>query len=331
MLSSTVNKNKIKPRKFDRLLEKCSGCNVIKSTRRVIFVGSDSPDPLKFKADHFGGMGSGILIKMNGAFFVLTAKHVITNQFGTGFKLGDELPNVSPFWVPMRNKTGDLTQLESYLFPKKIWDISELIQKEVDGVDTTDICLLEMCPPHSNAIPDNFIEIETIKDVQTEENFYPGKFHILAGFPFSGNGFEYETNKPGFTHESTMQRAQYFGQQMIEEGCITHQDLKKPITHNEVTGISGGAVTDVQFKANAVKLCGMIVSSSGGTTRYIPSYVFIDALLNYQNANSYIVDPMAVDIWEINDNPELLKKIMTIYQGHHSTRPMEHITIPDEV
>ncbi len=98
---------------------------------------------------------------------------------------------------------------------------------------------------------------------------------------------------------------------MDAEGCINHHEQDRPTSLPNMAGISGGAVTGIHVKANQVKLSGVVVSSSGGISRFIPSYVFINALLNYRQAKSYIVDPYAIDFMEAIDNPELVQDLMS--------------------
>ncbi len=301
---------KVRPRKFDKAVKKSADSNTIKSTRRVFFVSSDNPEPLSFRADHFGGMGTGTLIKIEETYFLLTAKHVIIKSQLPGFKLGDDLHNSSPFWVLSRNRFSDFSKLESYLFPKKIWDIGELIKTEIDGIDTSDICLIELCTPNLYELPDNFIEIHSMSDVDPKGIFSPGKSIHISGYPFIQNGFTYEGNKPGTTHETKVDRGSYLGTYMEDEGCIKHNAQEYSTGLPDLAGISGGAVTGIHAKANQVKLSGMVVSSSGGISRFIPSYVFIDALLNYRQAKYYIVDPRAIDFFEAIGNPELVKDLM---------------------
>jgi len=70
--SQTITINmKVTPKKLSKAIEKSTKSNAVKSTRRLFFVASDDPEPLSFKADHFGGMGTATLIKTDGKYFYL--------------------------------------------------------------------------------------------------------------------------------------------------------------------------------------------------------------------------------------------------------------------
>lgn len=291
---------------YDHAFKISTSSNVIKSTRRIMFISSDDPDPLNFRGDHFGGKGSGVLIKTDGKFFYLTAKHVITNAYEKGFELGDEFPNYSPFWITTRttDKTG--TDLKQFMFPSKIWDIGELINTDIEGTDTSDVCLIELTLGAPDYLPDHYIDINSKDDVSRQDQLWGGKYLFIAGYPFSKNEYEYENVEEGFTHGTLFQRFIYMGVYHDYGPYICHDGLKAKLSHEKVTGMSGGAVVGMYRNADEVKLSGILVSHSGGKSRFIPSYVFIDALLNYTKSKSYIVDPATVPREELLDNSEML-------------------------
>ncbi len=290
----------------DHSFEISTKSNVVKSTRRIMFISSNDSDPLEFKGDHFGGKGSGVLIKIGEKYFYLTAKHVITSAFGKSFKLGDEFPSYSPFWITTKTIDRTYKELEQFMFPSKIWDISDQINSEVNATDTTDICLIEMRLGNPHYLPDHCIEINSKEDVSTIDQFWGGKFLFIVGYPGINNNYKYEDIEDGFTHSTDFRRSVHIGVYHDDMAYIDHNELDQELTHEMVSGMSGGAVLGMYPTIEEIKLSGILVSSSGGISRFIPSYVFIDALLNYNKSKSYIVDPATVPREELSDNPEML-------------------------
>ncbi|BFN12547.1 hypothetical protein MspRI1_05580 [Marinobacter sp. RI1] len=69
--------------------------------------------------------------------------------------------------------------------------------------------------------------------------------------------------------------------------------------------MSGGAVYNVQPKANQVKLAGVPVTAGNNICRFIPSYVFVDAVINYRDSSATIIDPIV-------NNPPTLEDVMKV-------------------
>ncbi len=54
-----------------------------------------------------------------------------------------------------------------------------LINFEIGGIDTTHICLIELCTPNLNVPPDNFIKINAVNDVEPRKVSFPENTSIF--------------------------------------------------------------------------------------------------------------------------------------------------------
>ena len=73
--------------------------------------------------------------------------------------------------------------------------------------------------------------------------------------------------------------------------------------------MSGGAIYNVQPKANQVKLAGIPITAGKNICRFVPSYLFINAIMNYSEANCNIIDPIVT-------NPPSLQDVIQITQNY---------------
>lgn len=73
---------KVNQKKLNKYIEKAATSNVAKSTRRFFFnhLYESMESRGHFHVDQMYGAGSGVLLKINDKYFVLTAKHVIDNN-----------------------------------------------------------------------------------------------------------------------------------------------------------------------------------------------------------------------------------------------------------
>ncbi|BEP96246.1 hypothetical protein GmRootA79_46300 [Acidovorax sp. A79] len=248
-----------------------------------------------FHVDQMYGSGSGVLIRFEGIFFLLTARHVILNN------IPGEFQNESPFWISAKFQ-GQWDSLHSFLFPKFIWNIGELIKDTLDPTDASDVCLVELFHPQQYHQPDHFIEIRDRHSVLTREEHFEGQFLLVSGYPFEQNEFHFDPIGE-YTHSTSLNRHTIPGIFSPEKpfGFISFDAVDADIQHENVTGMSGGVVCNVQPKANQVKLAGIPVSAGDNKCRFIPAYVFIDAILNYKNSSCRVVDPISAAEVNLDD------------------------------
>jgi hypothetical protein len=278
-------------KKLDRIMDKATKSNVAKSTRRFFFnhLSQSMKERGHFHVDQMYGSGSGVVIKFDETYFILTAKHVLDNN------LQGLLQNESPFWLSIKNKP-EWNSLYDFFFPKFQWNIGELIP-EIDGsVDVKDICLIELFHPQEFHMPDHYIEIENISSVLARADFFDGQFLLTTGYPFISNTFSFEPVDDVRTHSTTIERHTIPGifKSSDKLGHISFEATNGEVNHESMNGMSGGAIYNVMPKANQVKLAGIPVSAGDKVCRFIPSYLFIDAILDHKGSSKITLDP-AVD------------------------------------
>ena len=115
-----------------KLLIKAKDSNVGKSTRRIFFnhLYQSVEERGYFHVDLMYGTGSGVLLKFDSRYFLLTAKHVISNNITDGFQ------NESPFWVSTHFKPKWQT-FADFMFPRRIWNISIVLYSSTAAVVIT--------------------------------------------------------------------------------------------------------------------------------------------------------------------------------------------------
>lgn len=285
---------KVTPKNLEKYIKKAAVSNVAKSTRRLFFNHLDESLESRgfFHVDQMWGAGSGILLRFKGDFFLLTAKHVIYNNINSEFQ------NESPFWILVKH-SGGWSSLQDFLFPKKLWDIGELVFSKSDSVNYSDICLIELFHPQKSHMPDNFIEIFDKNSVFTKAGFFDGQFLLATGYPFERNFFDHKSQSEDITHTTRIQRHTIPGIYMTERNgdYISWKMTEGENQHKNVNGMSGGAIYNVQKKANQVKLAGLLVTAGGDKCRFIPSYIFIDAIINFRNSSSKTIDPIVDNLY----------------------------------
>jgi hypothetical protein len=276
------------PSEFKQALENSQRSTAIKATRRILFnhLYETSEERGHFHVDQMFGSGSGILLKQHGTFYVLTANHVANNA--TKY----EFANESPFWVP-RSANQFAKELYDFLMPGQILHIGELIADQGHSIDTSDLILIEMFYPHPKHMPDQYIDLDARPDaLLTAVEFFNGQLLQGAGYPFEGNAFRFHDETPeGFTHSTDVNRYIFDGYCVIEnnEPFISAENLG---TYPNLSGASGGIVTNVQPSGDDVKMAGMLVSAGPTIVRFIPSYLIADALTQKHLARSTKVDPL---------------------------------------
>ncbi|WP_208933797.1 hypothetical protein [Paracidovorax avenae] len=296
--------------KVETYIEKSRFSNVAKSCRRLFFnhLNQSSKDRGYFHVDQMYGSGSGVLIRYKGKYFLLTARHVISNNIPGDFQ------NESPFWITSRFQS-KWNSIHDFLLPRKIWNIGTLIKKNLGAVDSSDVCLIELFPPLPYHQPDNFIDIHNADTVLTENQHFHGQLLLFSGYPFELNEFDF--NQIGdFTHSTISHRYSVVGAFVKEDpwGYASFEKTAGNIQHKNVTGMSGGVVCNIQPKARKVKLAGISVSAGQNICRFIPSYVFINALLNYEKADSRIIDPADTNEVDFKIGMDIIFKYLNEFQ-----------------
>lgn len=283
---------KLKSKKILRYYEKSTKSNTVKSSRRLLFNFQNPENKQLFHSDDMYGGGSSILIKYSNRYFLLTARHVLSNSIDT---LDDrKYQNISPFWVVSHNRSLDNWGFSDFLYPHKYYELKEVISDDHQST-YKDIALIELFPIINNEnIPDNFLDLDKKLEILPKKYFNEGRMLLVSGYPELKNPFEYEDVPTGFTHKTTLNRNILYGFLKNDKfGQFISLDHFKNenYTHKNLNGFSGGIVTDVQSKGNAVRFMGMVISGGGNKIRFIPSWLILNALKNYQDCTSHIIDP----------------------------------------
>ena len=239
-----------------------------------------------FHVDQMFGCGSATLIKYDNKYFLLTAKHVINNNITKPYQ------NESPFWVALNSKS-TWNSLDDFLMPRKAWNIHEVINRNdqcFDSVNIEDICLIELFSPMPNLEPDFFLDFGKYKGIDKSQ-FFNGQLLIANRYPFKRNFFEFESIGD-FTHSTQVQRHSIPGSCIVSDNEIkVYFSTDTDVTHEDVNGMSGGVICNVEQKANQVKYAGMIVSAGNNKCGFIPSYLVYEAVTQYQSCSHEIIDP----------------------------------------
>lgn len=236
------------------------------------------------------GSGSGVLIKYDGIFFLLTARHVLSNNISQGFQ------NESPLWVSL-NSRSNWESLQDFMFPRRIWNISEIIDRDLPGIDTKGVCLIELFPPIPGSDPDHFVEIDNQSTHWLrEDQFSDGQILVVCGYPHRLNEFTYDDPPEGFIRATTVHKQLIPGCLLIQDSgemlisfCITPGD----ITHQYLDGMSGGAVIIVMPEVANAKFAGIALSGGNNICRFCPSHLICTAIMNYRSCSCKIIDPLS--------------------------------------
>lgn len=277
---------------LESLIQNVSESNAAKSARRIFFNSLEESleDRGYFHVDWMYGSGSCVLLRFNNTFFLLTAKHVISNAMPIGIQ------NESPFWVSLQS-TSRWESLLDFLYPRRIWNIGELIELDMPGIDPEDICLIELFPPLPGTFPEHFIDVDTeFTSFLREDLFSNGLLLVACGYPFLLNRFMYDNPPEGFTHTTTVQKQLLTGVLRIQDNgemlisfCLSPTD----ITHQDLDGMSGGPILNVTPDPAEIKLAGIAVQGGNNICRFYPSFAIYSAIVRYQDCSCQIVDPMS--------------------------------------
>jgi hypothetical protein len=179
------------------------------------------------------------------------------------------------------------------IMPAQIIHIGELIADRGHLIDTRDVILIEMFFPNMRYMPDHFIDLDKDPDaLLTAEEFFSGQLLLGVGYPFEHNDFSFhDETSDGFTHSTNVNRHIFDGMCLMEsnEPFMSSEPLKQ--IYSDLSGASGGIVTNVQPTADRVKMAGMLVSAGLTIVRFIPSYLIAEALANKHRARVTRIDP----------------------------------------
>jgi hypothetical protein len=281
----------------------------IKATRRIFFNHLDESVGERgfFYVDQMYGSGSGVLIKHDYTFYLLTADHVIANATSYSFT------NESPFWTPSQADQYP-EELDAFLMPAQIIHIGEASPSRGHCFESQDLVLVELFFPSVKHMPDKFIDLDASPEIlATSDGFYRTQFLLAAGYPFETNHFEFfeEETPGGTTHSTRVNRWIVDGICDFDQGDPIMTRKARGGTFPNLSGASGGIVTNIPAPGDDVKMLGMLVSAGSEIARFIPSYVIAEALSNKAIARVTAVDP-AFD----NPPPLEMRKLFLDLLGH---------------
>lgn len=286
---------------------------ISQSCRRFLHIlqGDDPKGEAGFYVNYMCGAGSGILLRMNKKFYILTASHVVKEYKNTP----ESERNTSPFWFPLINRRG-FSNFYDFLYPYKMYLIGDLIDYEFGWVDVSDVVLIELCDCIAPFFPHGFIDLDADNfddKIILKNQFFEGQFLNCAGFPFEKNDFEYDVaddmKDKGFTHSTKLIRHIDQGFCLFDEQGKPFLALRKYLIENGIVdksflgaeesiddsfsrdGMSGGVVFNIMEDGVEPLWAGMVVSGSSNLLRrFIPAYVMKDAILNHKSAKCIVLD-----------------------------------------
>jgi len=296
---------------FKKAFDNVCISTTIKATRRIFFNYLDKKVEERgfFHVDAMYGAGSGILVKHEHTFYLLTADHVIGNA--TSYKFLNE----SPFWIPSQANCFP-QELDAFLMPARIIHIGDTVPDQGKRYESKDMILIELFFPSVKHMPDHFLDLDANPDLlATREVFFSGQYLVSAGYPFDKNSFEWfdEKRADGMTHSTQVSRLIVDGVCEIDEGEPIVSRRLHSGTFPNLSGASGGIVTNIPEPAKIVKMLGMMVSAGSTIVRFIPSYVIAEALSLKQSAKVTSVDPA------FKGQPILLMRKMFLDLSGHGT------------
>ncbi|MEN8398467.1 hypothetical protein ABFP04_12705 [Acinetobacter towneri] len=162
--------------------------DLAKSTRRIFHIFSDTSvdEGTSFRDIYFTNWGTGILVKDDLKYFLLTARHVMEDYFKHS-----SATNTSPFRVTDRS-TRSFSKVDDFLYPKYFWTIGDIIE-EHEYYDFKDAILVELFHPVPGQVVDHFIDINTVKPLEIDE-FKDGMVAVDFGYSIQSNPYFYDSD-----------------------------------------------------------------------------------------------------------------------------------------
>lgn len=285
--------------------------SLLLSSRRIFHITTDSEIDEKevFKDSYFSSYGSGILIKLDIKYFLLTAKHVLKDY------LNEELPNTSPFRVTCHSsKSFDNTN--DFLYPKRIWDIGS-ITPVTDHYELEDVVLVELFQPLPWQRVDHFIDLE-VEKILALCCYSTGLPVFDSGFSDASNPYFYEGqnstlpfDETKFTSSTVHQRDIVSGRLNIDRGIFFFD--KKTYLDKSTNGMSGGLI--ITIVSGEPQILGLHIRGAEKSNRinFIPLCRIKEAVLLYQQAPSISVDYLYFERMTKREN---LISISDLFQSH---------------
>lgn len=284
-MSSTVDLDPM-PSLEERYQLTC-GDAVLQSTRRLLFTHcNQSMEELgHYHADMvFSKGGTGILLKYNELFFVLTAQHVLDENYTAA-------QNESPFFIPLKSAGGFRgAGLDQIGFPIRGWRIGEDIAGEVPNIDFEDLVLVELA--HPMRYPSTFLDLDNQYEVARHSApLDPREDYLaVAGYPNEHNPIEYPFAEVNCV--ATLNRHILLGR-YTPAGGVSALQLQAPLSHEEMNGISGGAVSTLAAPNRPSQWAGMVQRADGGVVNFYPASLIVPAITNYLACGYFEIDPTA--------------------------------------
>lgn len=264
----------------------CEG-TVVQSTRRLLFTHcTQNMEELgHYHADMvFSHGGTGILLKYNELFFVLTAQHVLNENYKAA-------QNESPFFITLRSAGGFRgAGLDQLGFPIRGWRIGEGIAGEVPNIDFEDIVLVELA--HPMRYPSNFLDLDDPSEVARHSApLDPQEGYLaVAGYPNEHNPIEYPFAEVNCA--ATLNRHILLGRH-TPAGGVSALQLQAPLSHEQMNGISGGSVSTFAAPNRPSQWAGMVQRADAGVVNFYPASLIIPAIANYLECGNFEIDPAA--------------------------------------
>ncbi len=271
---------------------------IARSTRRMVFNFSTQTIEERgyYYAEGISGFGAGILVYKDYRYFLLTAKHNITNHI-----YPEEWRTESPIWVPAHHQPNIQTEdsgdfvLGSFFMARRMWDIGAISSNEHPSIDASDVVLIEFADNivmHAmRNLPPVFLDLNDQEGIMHKNGFFDRQVLVASGFPRNKNDYLHD-EEPGsdhvhFQHNIDHVVGMYHNN---EEGCL-FMSYDPPVSHENLNGMSGGPVYSIYENDSGIKLAGITVSGGNNILRFIPSYMFVEAIDNYRDAPCTILDP----------------------------------------
>ncbi|MDQ9171725.1 hypothetical protein Q8A64_15025 [Oxalobacteraceae bacterium R-40] len=143
-------------------------------------------------------------------------------------------------------------------------------------------------------MPDRFIDLDgkDLKRVFKRSNLFEGKILLTSGYPDVKNYFNWEPIGE-FTHSTSVQRHITTGICRFDDGgpFISFEGTEGSQMYEDLNGMSGGVIFDVQEKAVNTKWCGLAVTAGDEIMRFIPADLVLPAILDYEKTEAEVIDP----------------------------------------
>lgn len=257
---------------------------IFHSTRRIFHIAIDESE-VQYTETYTSDYGTGILIKFEDKFFLITAKHVLEMY------MVEKSNNTSPFRVQVNSKSKSLELLDC-LFPMKIWDIGELITDN-SPYDFQDVVLVELFSDYIFEEPKSYLNLKNIDFLELHD-FKDGIPLVLCGYSIDSNPYYYNPHDNEFPFNEKYTTATAINLDIIR-GTLSSENnyfYFNAIDSDDknTNGMSGGLLTC--FDNGIVKIVGLHIRGSIESSKkhFIPIEKVIEAIYRYEESTCYIVD-----------------------------------------